>query len=264
MAKPVIQIKHVTKMYGKERGVLDITLNIPKGSVFGFLGPNGAGKTTTISMLVDLIRPTEGNIKIFGLDSKDESYAIRNKLGYLGGDMVLEEGLTGWQQLKYFGKLRGNFDKNYIIELAKRLDCDLNRKIKHLSRGNRQKISLVSALMHKPELLVLDEPTSGLDPLIQEEFHQIIYDHKKQGKTVFISSHILSEVEVLCDHVAFVREGRLIANKPIHQITAGLPKHIKVISKDKNLFTRLGTMPEVSHLTSKDNSIHFQFLGDIQ
>ncbi|MCK9641625.1 MAG: ABC transporter ATP-binding protein [Prolixibacteraceae bacterium] len=182
MAESIIEIKNVTKMYGSTRGIVDITLDVPKGSIFGFLGPNGAGKTTTISMLVDLIKPTKGKISIFGLDSEADSYKIRQKMGFLGSDMALDGTLTGWQQVEYFGHLRGSFDKPYISELAKKLDCDLTRKIKTLSRGNRQKVGLITALMHKPELLVFDEPTSGLDPLVQDEFNQIIFEHKNQVK----------------------------------------------------------------------------------
>jgi ABC-2 type transport system ATP-binding protein len=263
MTKPIIELKKVTKMYGKERGVLDISLDIPKGSVYGFLGPNGAGKTTTISMLIDLIHPTKGDIKIFGLDAQKNSLKIRQKLGFLGGDMALDESLTGLQQLEYFGHIHKNFDKKYIRELAGKLNCDLSRKIKSLSRGNRQKVGLISALMHKPELLILDEPTSGLDPLIQDEFNSIINEHKKQGKTVFISSHILSEVEILCDHVAFVREGELIADKPIEQITSGLPKHVKIVTKSTKLVTQLEKLPAVSHIKVKNSSIVCHFLGDI-
>lgn len=263
MASTVIDIKNVTKMYGRSRGVIDIDLTVPAGSIFGFLGPNGAGKTTTISMLIDLIHPTRGKIKIFGFDAKNDSYAIRQRIGFLGGDMTLDESLTGWQQLEYFGRLRKKFDKKYITSLANKLDCDLNRKIRTLSRGNRQKVGLISALMHKPELLILDEPTSGLDPLIQDQFNQIIMEYKKQGKTVFISSHILSEVEALCDRVAFIREGLLIADKPIDEITSGLAKHIKIVSHNTKLAKDLSGFDGVSHMKQLDGSISLQYEGDL-
>jgi ABC-2 type transport system ATP-binding protein len=264
MSSSVIEIKNVTKMYGKDRGVLDISLDVPKGSVYGFLGPNGAGKTTTISMLVDLIHPTKGKINIFGLDAKDESLKIRKRMGFLGGDMMLDGGLTGWQQLEHFGRLRGNFDKKYIKLLAEKFDCDLNRKIKTLSRGNRQKVGLISSLMHKPELLIYDEPTSGLDPLIQDEFNEIINDYRKAGKTVFVSSHILSEVEILCDHVAFIKEGKLISEKPISQISAGLAKSVHIVAHKAELSKQLNKLNGVSHLKTKDSKITFQYSGDVQ
>jgi ABC-2 type transport system ATP-binding protein len=263
MSEFVIELNNVTKMYGKSRGILDVDLKVPKGSIFGFLGPNGAGKTTTISMLIDLIHPTKGQIRLFGLDSVKDSYKIRKKVGFLGGDMALDEPFTGWQQLEYFGYLRGHYDKKYIEELAGKLDCDLTRKIKTLSRGNRQKVGLISALMHKPELLILDEPTSGLDPLVQDQFNQIVLDYRKQGKTIFISSHILSEVEQLCDRVAFVREGQLIANKPIEEFTIGLAKHVKIVSKDKSLITAIKKLPNISHLRVNEPLISLQFNGEV-
>jgi ABC-2 type transport system ATP-binding protein len=263
MSDFIIELNNVTKMYGKSRGILDVDLKVPRGSIFGFLGPNGAGKTTTISMLIDLIHPTKGQIKLFGLDSVKDSCKIRKKVGFLGGDMALDEPFTGWQQLEYFGHLRGYYDENYIEELANKLDCDLNRKIKTLSRGNRQKVGLISALMHKPELLILDEPTSGLDPLVQDQFNQIVLDYRKQGKTIFISSHILSEVEQLCDRVAFVREGRLIADKPIQELTVGLAKHVKIVSNDKTLIATLKKLPSISHFRVNDSLISFQFDGKI-
>ncbi len=249
-------------MYGKSRGVLDVDLQVPKGSIFGFLGPNGAGKTTTISMLIDLIHPSKGSINIFGLDSQKDSYKIRQRVGFLGGDMVLDEGFTGWQELEYYGYLHNHYDQKYISELATKLDCDLNRKIKTLSRGNRQKVGLISALMHKPDLLILDEPTSGLDPLIQDQFNQIVLDYRRQGKTIFISSHILSEVEQLCDRVAFVREGRLIAEKPIEEFTVGLAKHIKIITKDKSLISAIKKFTGVSNLRVNAPLVGFQFNGE--
>lgn len=265
MSNSVIELKNVTKMYGKSRGILDVNLQVPKASIFGFLGPNGAGKTTTISMLIDLIHPTKGQIKLFGLDSRKDSFKIRQKVGFLGGEMSLDEALTGLQQLEYFGRLRGSFNKKHIEDLATQLDCDLNRKIKTLSRGNRQKVGLISALMHNPELLILDEPTSGLDPLIQDQFNQIVIDYRKKGKTVFISSHILSEVEQLCDRVAFIREGRLIADKPIHEFTIGLAKHIKIATKGKNqaLIKDIKHLAGISHLKTKGATINFQYSGDI-
>jgi ABC-2 type transport system ATP-binding protein len=223
---PVIEIKNVTKMYGNAVGVKDISLDIEPGAIFGFLGPNGAGKTTTISMVVDLIRPTSGNINVFGLDSADNSLEIRKRIGYLAGDFALDRGLTGWEQLEYFGNLRGNFDKKYVRELAQRFDCNLNKKFKALSRGNKQKVGLISALMHKPELLILDEPTSGLDPLVQAEFNKVIRERQKEGKTTFMSSHILGEVQEICDRVAFIREGRLIDIKSMVDLAEGLPREV--------------------------------------
>ncbi len=259
----ILEVNKLTKNYGKSRGVNNITIKVPKGSVFGFLGPNGAGKTTTISTVVDLIHPTSGNIKVFGLDSRHDSLQIRRKIGFLAGDMALDGALTGHQQLEYFGNLRRGFDADYVNELASKLSCDLSRKIKSLSRGNRQKIALISALMHKPELLILDEPTSGLDPLIQAEFNQIILDFKASGKTAFISSHILDEVEEICDHVAFIKDGKIVAHDSIHNIINSLPEHVTLTHLSKKGFEKLKELPGVNELEQYDGVVTFTYSADI-
>jgi ABC-2 type transport system ATP-binding protein len=260
---PVIQLEHVTKRYGRIRGIEDLSLVIQPGTIFGFLGPNGAGKTTTISMLVDLIRPTSGTIKIFGLDSRREGTAIRRRMGFLAGDFALDKNLTGWQQLEYFGNLHGDFKRQRVQQLAERLDCDLTRKFYALSRGNRQKVGLISALMHDPELLVFDEPTSGLDPLIQAEFNKLVLEYQQQGKTIFISSHALSEVQAVCEQVGFIREGRLIAVKGLHELTAASTKHVRVVASDKQLFDKLVHMPHIHLEMQEANTIALTTSGDI-
>ena len=261
--QPVIQLDHVTKNYGSSRGVQDINLTIAPGTIFGFLGPNGAGKTTTISMLVDLIRATSGNISIFGLDTVHDSVAIRQRVGFLAGDFALDERLTGWEQLEYFGSLRGSFDKNYVRELAERLNCNLERKFKTLSRGNRQKVGLISALMHKPELLIFDEPTSGLDPLVQAEFNTIIAEHQRAGNTAFISSHTLPEVQTLCNQMAFIREGELVAVRDVAEIADTNTKHVHVLSNDKKLLAALHKLPGVSVQAEENSSLTFSLSGDV-
>ena len=177
--------------------------------MFGFLGPNGAGKTTTIRMLLDLIRPTAGALRVLGHDPRSDGIEIRRRIGYLPGDLRLYERLTGRELLRYFARLRGIGGADPGRELAERLDLDLGRPIGALSRGNRQKIGLVQAFMHRPELLVLDEPTSGLDPLRQQTFHELVREATGEGRTVFLSSHALDEVQRIADRVAVVREGRL-------------------------------------------------------
>ena len=239
LKKPVIKLKNLTKSYGKNRGVENISLSLDEGEVFGFLGPNGAGKTTTISMLVNLMKQTSGSIEIFGLNNQEYGTEIRSRIGYLAADTALDKGLTGRQQLEYFGNLRGDYDAVHVDELANRLNCDLTRKIKTLSRGNRQKVGLIAALMHRPELLILDEPTSGLDPIIQAEFNKIILEHKTSGKTAFISSHVLSEVQELCDKVVFIREGRLIANKPLKDIVRSAAKHIRMVAPNTIIVNKI-------------------------
>lgn len=259
----VIKLTNLTKSYGSSRGIENVNLTVEKGTIFGFLGPNGAGKTTTISVLVDLLRATSGTAEVFGLDTNLHGVDIRRRVGYLSGDMELDGALTGRQQLAFFGAIRGVYDKKYVIELAEKLDCDLSKKIKTLSRGNKQKVGLISALMHKPELLILDEPTSGLDPLIQEQFNAIILEHKKAGHTTFISSHILSEVQELCDHVAFVKEGKLIASEPISAISQNAPYQITIVSDDKKLSAILKKLPEVHSTTAKHNTFSFTYIGEI-
>jgi ABC-2 type transport system ATP-binding protein len=259
----VIKLTDLTKSYGKSRGIVNVNLDVPKGSIFGFLGPNGAGKTTTISILVDLIRATNGKAEVFGKDTSTHGTTIRNKIGYLAGDMALDGSLTGMQQLDYFSNLRGKTDKKYIKQLAEKLDCDLNKKIKTLSRGNKQKIGLISALMHNPELLILDEPTSGLDPLIQEQFNSIILEHKSKGHTTFISSHILSEVQELCDFVAFIKDGKIVSSQPIGDLSINAPYQVTVVSDDKKLGSMLKKLPEVHASESAHKTFNFTYIGDV-
>jgi ABC-2 type transport system ATP-binding protein len=258
---PVIELTSLTKTFGKNRGVDNITLSVPEGIVFGFLGPNGAGKSTTINMLVNFTHPNSGSIKIFGKDNAKHGLDIRKDIGFLSNDMALDGSLTGWQQLEYYGRLRKKYDKPYITELAKRLDCDLGKKIKNLSRGNHQKIALISAFMHKPKLLILDEPTSGLDPLIQVEFNKIVLEHKAAGRTTFMSSHVLSEIQELCDRVAFIRQGKIIANKTLDELADASPKEVRVICGDTTLASRIKRLSGAKHITAKGKHISFTYLG---
>ena len=206
----VIEIEGLTKSYGSHRGVIDIDLVVEEGDAFGFLGPNGAGKTTTIRVLLDHIRPTHGQARIFGVETTADPVAIHRRIGYLPGEFVLYDKLTGGQTIEYFAHLRGGVDARYQAQLVERLDVDLSRRFREYSKGNKQKIGLIIALQHRPDLLILDEPTSGLDPLVQQTFYEIIREAKSEGRTVFLSSHILSEVEKTCDRVAIIREGRLV------------------------------------------------------
>lgn len=210
-AEAVIVAEGLTKFYGKSRGVEDLDFRVDAGEVFGYLGPNGAGKTTTIRTMLDLMRPTRGRVSIFGTDSHEASLGIRRRLGYLPGELALYDNLTGLGYLKYFANLRGGVPERTFRTLAERVDCDLSVRIKSLSHGNRQKIGLIQAFMHSPDLLVLDEPSQGLDPLVQQQFHSMVEEASDQGRTVFISSHVLPEVERLCDRVGIIRGGKLMA-----------------------------------------------------
>ena len=206
----VIETQHLTKSYGKFRGIVDVDLVVNQGEIFGFLGPNGAGKTTTIRILLDLIRPTSGTARVFGIEAAADPVAIHRRLGYLPGEWNLYDRLTGAETIRYFANLRGGVDEAYVNELVQRLDLDPSRRFREYSKGNKQKVGLVCALQHKPELLILDEPTSGLDPLVQQTFNEILFEARKEGRTVFLSSHIISEVERTCDRVAIIREGRIV------------------------------------------------------
>ena len=206
----VIRTEQLTKSYGTHRGIVDVDLEVRQGEVFGFLGPNGAGKTTTIRVLLDLIRPSSGKAFVFDIESSADPSAIHRRLGYLPGEFALYDRLTGAQTLEYFGNLRGGVDPAYRKQLIERLELDPSRRFREYSKGNKQKVGIVVALQHKPELLMLDEPTSGLDPLVQATFFTILREQVKDGATVFLSSHILSEVEKACDRVAIVREGRIV------------------------------------------------------
>lgn len=259
----VIELKKLTKTYGKSRGVYLISLDVNKGSIFGFLGPNGAGKSTTINMLVDLIRPTNGSAKIFGLEVSKHSNAIKKNVGYLAGDFALDGDLTGDQAIKYFANLRGVSNPKYIKELINVLDANVSSKIKNLSRGNKQKIGLITALMHKPDLLIFDEPTTGLDPLIQEQFNNIILEHKKQGKTAFISSHILNEVEELCDSIAFIKEGKIIAKGVLSDILATAPLEISIKLKTTKQVNFFKNISGINNYIQKLNIISFNYNGDV-
>ncbi|MBN1285234.1 MAG: ABC transporter ATP-binding protein [Anaerolineae bacterium] len=207
----IIQTHTLTKSYGAITALRDLSLEVHKGEVFGYLGPNGAGKTTTIRLLLDMIRASAGSASLFGMDSRQDSIAIRKRTGYLPGELALWENLTGWGLVEYFERLRGVRCRDKAGELAERLDIDLSRKIHGLSTGMKRKVGLIQALMHEPELLILDEPTGGLDPLVQQTFYHIVDEVREAGQTVFLSSHNLPEVERVCDRVGILREGVLSA-----------------------------------------------------
>jgi ABC-2 type transport system ATP-binding protein len=214
----VIDTVKLTKYYGNQLGIEDVDLEVKRGEVFGYLGPNGAGKTTTIRMLLDFIRPTRGSATVFGLDIRQSSVDIHRRVGYLNGELALYNNMTGEDLLKYLGNLRGGLDWKYVQELAARFQCDLPRRIQGLSLGNKQKLGLLQAFMHKPELLILDEPTNGLDPLMQHEFYDLLTETKKEGRTIFLSSHILPEVEKVCDRVGIIRQGKLVTVETIETL----------------------------------------------
>ena len=221
-ATAIIETDQLTKRYGPVRGIDEVSISVERGEVYGFLGPNGAGKTTTIRTLLDLLHPTSGRATIFGLDSHEQSREIRARLGNLPGDFACDPRLTGREFLEFCAEARGMNGLGTASLLAQRFEADLDRRIGELSRGNRQKIGLIQALFHDPELLMLDEPTTGLDPLMQEEFLAVITEYRDRGGTVFLSSHDLDEVERVCDRVAIIREGRLAAVERVTELRGPL------------------------------------------
>lgn len=245
----IIHTSGLTKYYGKQRGMVDISLDVRRGEVFGYLGPNGAGKTTTIRTLLNLIRPTRGIATIFGMDIQRKGLEVRRHTGYLPGELKLYDNLTGAEMLRYLGHLSGGVDWARVENLATRLDCDLLPPIRSLSHGNRQKIGLIQAFMNTPDLLILDEPTIGLDPLMQQEFYRLVSETKAQGRTVFLSSHIMPEVEHICDRVAIIREGRLVTVEDIDNLKARSIRRLEIhfagpVSQDE--FTEISGVKDVS------------------
>jgi ABC-2 type transport system ATP-binding protein len=214
----VIRTEKLTKFYGSHRGIVDVDLTVDKGEVFGFLGPNGAGKTTTIRLLLDLIRPSSGKAYVFEIESSADPSAIHRRIGYLPGEFALYDRLTGSQTLEYFGNLRGGVDRAYQASLIERFDLDPTRRYREYSKGNKQKVGLVAALQHRPELLMLDEPTSGLDPLGVRDARDWIQAARGDGRTLLISSHVLTEVERICDHLVILQRGRVAASGAIDEL----------------------------------------------
>ncbi len=224
----VIHTEQLTKSYGPHRGITELDLDVEEGEIFGFLGPNGAGKTTTMRVLLDLIRPTSGRAEVFGIETTADPVAIHRRLGYLPGEFDLYDRLTGADTIAYFANLRGGVDAGYVAELIERLDLDPSRRFKEYSKGNKQKVGLVVALQHRPDLLILDEPTSGLDPLVQRTFFDIVREARIEGRTVFLSSHIIDEVDRTCDRVAIIREGRLVQVDSIEAIRRLAFHHVEL------------------------------------
>jgi ABC-2 type transport system ATP-binding protein len=216
----IIEVQGLTKSYGSKRGITDVSFSVDEGEVFGFLGPNGAGKTTTIRTLMALIRADSGTARVGGLDCWQQSVEIKKLVGYVPGEPSLDPNLTGGQILEFFAHLRGGVDHAYLKQLIERFDLDTSRKFRQYSTGNKRKVVLIQAFMHRPRLLVLDEPTSGLDPLNQHEFDRMVNEVRDEGRTVFLSSHILTEVEKTCTRVAIIRAGNIVRIGGVAEVTA--------------------------------------------
>lgn len=260
-----IRTQGLEKSYGKIQALKGVNLQVRRGELFGFLGPNGAGKTTTIRCLLDLIRPQAGHLEVFGMNPQQQAEAIKSRTGYLPGELSLEDNLRVEQQLHYFSDLRGNrLDWSYVRQLAERLELDLSRHIKNLSKGNKQKVGVVQALMHRPELLILDEPTSGLDPLMQQEVYRLLRAAQAAGSTIFFSSHILSEVEALAERVAIIRDGVIIQEAQPSELVKMAFRRLRVRFKEPVAAQDLGDVTGVELLTSDENCVELQLGGDME
>lgn len=255
----VIELSKLTKYYGKTRGIIDLDLSIKEGEFFGFIGPNGAGKSTTIRTLLGLISPTSGHASIFGMDTVRENKKILADVGYLPSESVFYPGMKVKEILKLSADLRKKDCRTATEELCERLQLDVNRKADELSFGNRKKVAIVSALLHDPKLLILDEPTSGLDPLMQREFFRIIRERNEKGTTVFLSSHILSEIQRNCTRAAIIREGRLIACDRVENLSKTTAKRVTIHGH-----APLDQLTGVRDLKETDDAFSFLYNGEIQ
>ena len=258
----VIEINQLTKTYGKARGITDITFNVEEGEIFGFIGPNGAGKSTTIRTLLSLIYPTSGNAKIFGKDSVKYAPEIKKQIGYLPSEVFYYDNMKVMDLLKYSASFYKKDCSKRIKELAEIMDLDLTKKMDDLSLGNKKKVGIVQGLLHEPKLLILDEPTSGLDPLMQQKFFELLEMENKKGATILFSSHILSEVQKLCNRVAIIKEGKLVTVEKISTLQENNYKKFKIDTKSavgEDDFNLTG----VTNLEVKGHIVSFLFKGNI-
>jgi ABC-2 type transport system ATP-binding protein len=262
-SQPAILTEGLTKHYGDVEALIDLDLSVGPGEVFGFLGPNGAGKTTMIRTVLDLIRPTNGRASILGMDSHESAVEIRRHVGYLPGDLALYPNLTGQETLTYFANLRGGVDWSYVDELADRFNSDLTKKVSDYSSGNRQKVGLIQAFMSKPEVLILDEPSTGLDPLVQQDFQALLRETAAEGRTVFLSSHTLSEVERVAHRVGIIRQGRLVVVEAVDELKSKAIRRLEMqfgSPVDEAVFRGVDGVHDV---TAEGTRVSVSFKGDI-
>jgi ABC-2 type transport system ATP-binding protein len=241
-----IRTRSLTKDYGLGHGVFDLDLDVRRGEVFGFIGPNGAGKTTTIRLVMDLIRPDRGTVEVLGLDSRRDSLEIKRRVGYLPGELPRFPGVTAGHVIGLLAGLRGGVDPDRVDALASRFELDLGRRYEDLSHGNKQKVGLVQAFMHEPELFVLDEPTLGLDPLMQRQFRDLLVESVDRGATVLLSSHVLAEVELVCDRMGLIREGRLLRVGSLEELRDVRAHRVDAIIRRAGEAEELARLPGVT------------------
>lgn len=265
MAENHIVLDKLSKRYHgtKDYSLRDVSLTVAAGEIYGFLGPNGAGKSTTIRTLMNFIQPTKGQASILGLDVVKDSVTIKRSVGYLSSDMAMYPKLTGQQFLAYMAELQGVGEVSFRRELVSRLKADAGKRLGDLSRGNRQKFAIIQAFMHKPNILILDEPSSGLDPLMQEVFYELLREAKARGAAVFMSSHILSEVQKVCDRVGIIRDGRLIAERNIVEMTKEAAHTFEVTFKDTPPVAVLKRVPGVQIAAHDAHDVTIHLYGEL-
>jgi len=263
MKQPAIKIESLSKYYGKHRGIEDVSFDVEEGQIFGYLGPNGAGKTTTIRIMLGFLKADRGIVKIFGQNIKTELISILSKTGYLPGELSLYNNLKVSEFLKYFSKLNGNFNKSKIDSLLERFNCNPGKKISSLSTGNKQKVGIIQAVMNNVKLIIMDEPTRGLDPLMRKEFYTLLEELKNSGKTILLSSHVLSEVDKICDTAAIVREGEIVAVEDIHSLRTKNYKILEIECKNSIDRKKITPLKNITKLEFKGNLMTCHLHGDI-
>lgn len=263
MSQAAISTERLTKFYGNVKGIQDLDLEVQPGEIFGLLGPNGAGKTTTIRLLLDYIRPTGGKAHVLGMDARRQGVAIRRSVGYLPGEFEAYGNLTGAEFFEFLARLRGNVDRDYLYRLCAHISFDTTRKLGTLSKGNKQKAGLLQAVMHRPRLLILDEPTFGLDPLVQEQVHQLLRDAAADGATVFLSSHILSEVEALCERVGIVRAGNLVATETVDSLKTRAVRRLAITFSEAVPPSAFSALPGIQEVEVSERRVRCQVVGPL-
>lgn len=263
ISENIIKIKGLSKSYGKIRAIKNISISVKEGEIFGYLGPNGAGKTTTIRVLLGLLKADNGEIFISGMNIKTSLQKILKLTGYLPGEFSPYENLTGGQFLEYFSNLNGGADPGYINELAERFDCSLKHKISTLSTGNKQKLGIIQAVMSGPGLIILDEPTRGLDPLIRQEFYNLLRELQSEGRTIFLSSHVLTEVERICDRAGVIRNGEIVTIEDISSLKDRSYKNLEITCREKIDKKLLENIPDITEIQISGNILKCHVTGDM-
>ncbi|MET8870467.1 ABC transporter ATP-binding protein [Nocardia sp. NPDC004604] len=263
MTTAAIRAEGLTKHYGRHVALTDLHLEVGQGEVFGFLGPNGAGKSTTIRILLDLIRPTAGRVEVFGVEPRVGGAELRKRIGYLPGELEIEGRNTARELLGFLADLRGTVTPKRIIELAELLDLDLSKKVGAMSKGNKQKVGIIAAFMHNPDLLILDEPTSGLDPLLQQRFLDLVAEAKRNGQTVFMSSHILSEVQQSADRAVIMRAGQLLGTENVEDLRRRSPRSVELVFGENVFADDFAKLPGVRELTIEGTTLRCTTEGEV-